>query len=517
MGVHSGRAAYGDIYSIPTSAIDNIAARIYREQQQRQLEKRQQDKALDDEFGKNVLGIKSVDVPEVTKAYNDFKQAHIALQKKGARATPQDQMDVMIKKANAFTEIAASKEDKDYWAMRSKDGKNNKRYNPNYQTIISEGLNTPTKKRNRDLDDDRLLAKYAMPDIGKEILNATGKAQDFDVFVGADDKDPLKDKYETVKKINPPNTFYNTLYTGLGTRADNENFTRFVLDNTTDEEKNKLRTQFEVRVQDPRFKALYGEVQPFPASAANTELGQAVALKTMEAFVNLPIVGEEKKVLNADRNKVATQKFAQEQQARGFAQQKLMEGIRQANRKELFGLQQDAKAAGDEAYGLWIDNYIGKTVEDAKASGKTQEYKFADGRKVNGYPIEVDPVMKKALGFDDKNPGQLMVTTDGKFIPMFFKTDNNYNPIGKNGKYEVEPTKTAILSQDAIKLALGGKTGVKQLNKEMTTPSKTGGGSKPTKTISPAKLKSLVGTSGYEGYTEKELQDYYRKNGYEIK
>ena len=37
------------------------------------------------------------------------------------------------------------------------------------------------------------------------------------------------------------------------------------------------------------------------------------------------------------------------------------------------------------------------------------------------------------------------------------------------------------------------------------------------KTISANKLKSLIGTKGYEGYTEKELQDYYISNGYEIK
>lgn len=147
---------------------------------------------------------------------------------------------------------------------------------------------------------------------------------------------------------------------------------------------------------------------------------------------------------------------------------KLKEGIRQANRKELFGMQQAAKEAGQEANDLWIDAYIGKTVDEAKAGGKTQEYKFADGRTIKGYPIELDPVMIKALGFTDKQPGRLMVTEDGKFIPMFYKTDDNYQPIGKDGKFEIDATKTNIITQDALKLALGGKTGVKQLNKEMT-------------------------------------------------
>jgi len=320
---------YGDVYTIPTSTVDGIANRLYQEQKIREQQKLQQDKALDDEFAKNVAGVKSVDIPDITQAYSRFKQAHIASQRKGNKATHEDQMKVMLEKANVFSAINASKEDKEYLALRAKEGKNNKRYNPDYQIKINEKLNTPTSKRNRDLDDDDLLFKYNMPDISKHILNATGKAQDFDVYVSADDKDPLKDKYETVKKINPPNTFYNNLYTGLGTTADGEGFTRFVLDNTSEEEKNKLRTQFELRVQDPRFKALYGEVQPFPASAANTELGQAVALKTMEAFVNLPITGEEKKVTNLDRQtkdrqkNAATmqedrQRFAEAQQQRAY-------------------------------------------------------------------------------------------------------------------------------------------------------------------------------------------------------
>lgn len=157
--------------------------------------------------------------------------------------------------------------------------------------------------------------------------------------------------------------------------------------------------------------------------------------------------------------------------AEGMADFKIKEGIRQAGRKELLDMREAAKQAGEDTYDLWIDGYIGRTVRDAKASGKTQQYKFADGRKVSGYPIEVDPVLSKALGFNDKNKGRLMVTDDGKFIPMFYKTDDNYNPITKDGAFIIDGTKTNVISQDAIKLALGGKSGVKQLNKEMTQPS----------------------------------------------
>lgn len=302
---HPRSTPYGSVFEIPTSGIDNIAKMVYREQQIREQQKLQQDKALDDEFAKNVAGVKSIDIPDITKAYNDFKQAHINLQKKGQKATPQDQMDVMIKKANAYSEITASKEDKEYWVMRAKDGKNNKRYNPDYQTTISEGLNTRTKERNRDADDDKLLYKYAMPNIDKALVNAVGKGQEKEILVGVDDKDGLKDKYEVYKTINPPNVFYNNLFNDLAASPDNQGFSRYMLDKAyTDDEKEKLKIAYAARIADPNFIKLYGETKPFPESAGNTELGQATALKTMEAVVNLPIEKiKDKSVLNADRNK----------------------------------------------------------------------------------------------------------------------------------------------------------------------------------------------------------------------
>ena len=297
------RAAFGNIYTIPTSTVDNIAKMVYQEQKQREQQKLQQDKALDDEFAKNVAGVKSADIPEITSAYNEFKQAHINLQKKGQKATPQDQMDVMLKKAAVFQAINASKEDKErlkqYAATVKSDTKGI--YDPNAPQMVNTWLNTPTSKRNFD-EDANLKYKYVMPNIDKEIKNAAGIGKDFELQVGVDEKDPLKDKVEVYRTINPPNVFYNNLFTGLASRSDNKGFTRSVTDNMTDEEKEKLRVAYEAKIQDPKFKALYGDVQPFPASAANTELGQAVALKTMEAFVNLPIEKvKDKSVTNLDR------------------------------------------------------------------------------------------------------------------------------------------------------------------------------------------------------------------------
>ena len=374
----SNRQAYGSIYTIPTAGIDNIAKQVYREQQVREQQKQQQDKALDDEFAKNVAGVKSSDIPEITSAYNDFKQAHINLQKKGQKATPQDQMDVMLKKAAAFQAINASKEDKErlkqYAATVKSDTKGI--YDPNAPQMVNTWLNTPTSKRNFD-EDANLKYKYAMPNIDKEIKNAAGVGKDFEVQAGVDEKDPLKDKVEVYKTINPPNVFYNNLFTGLAARSDNKGFTRSVTDNMTDDEKEKLRVAYEAKIQDPKFKALYGDVQPFPASAADTELGQAVALKTMEAFVNLPIEKvKDKSVINADR--AATRKRAEG-----------MEDWRTKN-KITFG-QSMAKIAANKAAGTPPEDtgYLSDNVADEVGVNQTVNF---GGKQTERKVIYVDAV-----------------------------------------------------------------------------------------------------------------------------
>jgi len=463
---YAGQRPFGDIYSVPTPerAVNAIAEKIYREKLMQDQQRRMEEKALDDDFGKNIARVKSVDVPEISQAYNEFKQAHIGLQKKGSQATPEDQMAVLLAKAKVDEKINGSVEDKEYLKLRANEGKSDKkgRYNPDFNLKIQGMLNTPTSKRNRDLDDDALLFKYSFPDLTKVIGDAVGKGEEVKIPTGGKSiKGDLYNDENVYKKINDPNKVYNTLYTGIGSRPDHINFSRVVLDSITDQEAEELKTRYFAKINDPRFKAIYGEVKPFPESAGNTDLGKAVAIKTMQAVDVLPL-----DPIRTD-SKLNTDAVMDKR----FKQAKIMEGIKQANRKELFGMREDAKAAGEEANDLWIDNYLNKTRQEAKASGKVTTYKFGDGRTVTGYPVPLDPVLSKAVGFDDKNKGMLMVTDEGKYVPIFYETDANYAPIEKNGTYVVDKTKTNILSQDAIKLALGGKTGVKQLNKEMTKPS----------------------------------------------
>lgn len=66
-----------------------------------------------------------------------------------------------------------------------------------------------------------------------------------------------------------------------------------------------------------------------------------------------------------------------------------------------------------------------------------------------------------------------------------------------------------IKNSKAVREALSGFQPAQQVQKT-TTP-------KATKTVPLSRVKGLVGQKGYEGYTEKELVDYYKSQGYTIK
>ncbi|HRP30445.1 MAG TPA: hypothetical protein PKV73_01070 [Agriterribacter sp.] len=153
-----------------------------------------------------------------------------------------------------------------------------------------------------------------------------------------------------------------------------------------------------------------------------------------------------------------------------YAQSLNLEGIKQANRKQLLQMRKSMKDADTKTNDLWIDTYIDRAVEDSKKPQNRVVYKYADGRQIAGYKVPLDPVLRKAVGLDiEKSNGLLLVTEDGEFIIAPYKTDNNYNPKkGKDGNYAHDPEKSSKISRHQLKLALG-KTGagVKQTNLEM--------------------------------------------------
>ena len=80
---------YGDIYKVPTTAVDNMAKRLYEEQKQKEADQQKEIAGLEDAFSKNVGKIRYADIPEYTQKYNKWKQSKINLLK-GKFKNPED-------------------------------------------------------------------------------------------------------------------------------------------------------------------------------------------------------------------------------------------------------------------------------------------------------------------------------------------------------------------------------------------------------------------------------------------
>jgi len=152
-----------------------------------------------------------------------------------------------------------------------------------------------------------------------------------------------------------------------------------------------------------------------------------------------------------------------------LGQQKVMEGIRQANRLQLFGMREAAKAAGEDANDLWVETYIDRLNADAKNS--TEKATFTDkGKTVIEDRIPIDAELGKLLTRDGITPDRLTVTPDGRYRPIFYKRDDKGVVKNDKGENVVDIIASEPISREQLKIMLGGKAGVKQKNKEMAAP-----------------------------------------------
>lgn len=154
-----------------------------------------------------------------------------------------------------------------------------------------------------------------------------------------------------------------------------------------------------------------------------------------------------------------------------YAQALNLEGIKNANRKQLLRMRQAMAEKGKEGADTWVDAYIKRTVLESQKPQNRQTYKFKDGKTINGYKIPLDPTLRKAIGLDlGKTNGTLIATDDGDFIIAPYKTNDKYEPIkGKDGTYSIDTEKASKITSDQLKLALSKiAAGVKQTNIEMT-------------------------------------------------
>lgn len=381
---------YGDVYFVETPQMDRLVDRIYAEERQREAYRQQQNKMLDDEFARNLSGIRDSDIGDVTKAYGDYKLAYQNSMRKKNGVSPQEQLEVLRKKAAIYDVINKSKQEKEWETLQGKQIASDRKgiYAKDAHDKLRKRMGLPVSKLG-EFNDNDLMYQYYVPDLNKELKAArelpSGQNKK-ELLIGVDPKDPMKDVKETYTIQTDPLTFHNRLLGQLASSNKGENFAGFKINQYDDKELEDLKNRYIAKINDPKFKAVYGEVKDFPAM--DTRLGQAAAIQTMEEFVNLPLNAVSKSEVNADRSMKARQKFAEEQQARAHKNS--------LARLYVYAGIQDRKP---EAMMRNIDGLIGGHIEDARNNNgevitDNRTFEVITGKKKTGSGI---------LMFDEDN------------------------------------------------------------------------------------------------------------------
>src|SRR5258708_16899429 len=169
----SRTAPFGDIFSAATPALDQLSNRLYNEQDQRKLYQQQKNKLLDDEFARNLSGIRDADIGDLTKSYGDFKAANQSLLKIKHNVTPQQQLDVLKKKAAVYDVINNSKNFKQNMETPIQQGmsKDPNKYKTNSHGLLIQTLGTPYSKLTDEQKDPNTYVYTPTTDFTKDINN----------------------------------------------------------------------------------------------------------------------------------------------------------------------------------------------------------------------------------------------------------------------------------------------------------------------------------------------------------
>jgi len=402
MGLYRGQTPYGEIFKINTAPVDNITRMLYARQQQKEQQEKLDNQALDNEFSRNMSGMRDVDIPDLTKAYGDFKLAHIGLQKKGNKVTPEDQIELLRKKAAVNQVIASSKaqkeQEKQFGTSVMKDP--NKYVRDAHGKLIGI-MNTPVSKLG-DVDPfAELPYKGNLTNLTKILGIAAGKEIKMEDEVVDNPKELRKDVTHVSRMANAKEYYDNILGQVVGSQGEDD-LVRSVASNITPELYNSTKLQYEQMMADPVLRKRLGmDKVDLPPDEGLTEPQRAAKYLAMtHQLVAKPTLKEGSPIYS--RVGIMDKQFAN---------QKTMEDIRQANREKLIPLREAAKQAGEAANDLWVETYIDKLGEDAAASPNKNNY-TKGGKTVTENSLPVDAVMAKIFTRDGLSPDRINVTNN---------------------------------------------------------------------------------------------------------
>lgn len=475
---------YGDIFLAGTPALDKLSQQVYNEHLANEQNHIKQMQGLDDDFARNLSGVRQGDIPDVVAKWQDYKKAKIGTYKNNLPDLERinQEQGAMQKLGDVYRAINNSKQTQaDLMANAKAYAAKRNLFRRDTPTLLSAANNLPSdavknykiigadgKPATIDLtNSEHLLYPVGSSDLTKiydyALTGQSGKKVDklgYKTDENGAELNVSKDPLQTVKVSlsglsNTAPVIAGRLVEGLGKLGSNSD--DFLSENphlSDQQYQADIDSRYNALINSPNYKMAHkGQQLEFPSYMYNTEIGRAAITKSKELTLNQGDISEtpEKPTPNPSAKLVATQGFQEAQQNRQFKHAELMRNLSLADSKKLIDYRQAAKDAGEE--NTWVQNYVDKTIEENKP------------KSVLGIPWKEkafvpDPTLYAALGKPDK----AAVTKDGKIKVTYLMSDNK----------TVDDSRTTTLTPEQVKLALGYKaTTKKALTQEMnTTPQK---------------------------------------------
>lgn len=387
---YAGGRPYGDIFVTRTSAVDNIAKQLYARQALKEQQEREDNKALDNEFSRNMSGMRDADIGDLTKAYGEFKNAHIGLQKKGNKSTPEDQIELLRRKAAVNEIIAKSKlqkeQEKQFGSAIMKDG--NKFVRDAHGRLINI-MNTPISKIGDNDPFAELPYKGNMNNMQKWFAAAAGKPIQMDDEVVDNPKEMRKDVTHVSRMANAYEYYNSILGQAVGSQGEDD-LVRSVATNITPELYNSTKFQYEQMMADPILRKRIGmDKINLPPDEGLTEPERAAKFLAMtHQLVSKPVLKEGSPIYSQTAVMNKREAFAEKMLDKRFANSKIMAAL------------QDQYIRGRQQNPSNPEENVGWITEDiANKYGEDMEYTPVGGQKVTRKVIFLDKADKNEINF----------------------------------------------------------------------------------------------------------------------
>jgi len=460
---------WGDAFLVQTPTLDRWSQQLYQEQKIRQVKQQQEDAALDASIQKEIGKVRSVDTPEVIKAYNDYKQGKKQLLfnkelQKDPLAYNQAQQKVLQDYQRVFTTANKSAELKDMQKQLSEDRiKNPNAYSDDFGQRMATLMNTPISGVGQhetygDLTNwDNYRYKGSNTNFADILQKGIGQSKQ--VY---SKEEPLDKGLQT--KITPymyGNTPGQVKDYVLGVMAMHQagRDAAYQWDHTPEKEIDETIKAYQALPKDYWERiGLPGPQDLMPKNPDNKAENYASLMAMKYAISNAPKEGTP-----VYRENKAAVMAAQE------AKEKRMQVLRHADAKDLIDYKKKIDPNDTELNNVWYESYLDKVMSDAKQTGERHHvYNPKTGESELYYNmIKPDPFLLKSLSIGSATPDRVGVTESGEVIPIFIKYDKDGNVVKtKAGTPALDENYSQPMTREQALVNMGYRGSTKKQLKE---------------------------------------------------